>query len=327
MSKHTIPVVEVRLEPHPNANSLSIVRIDGWQVVVKSAQWADKKLGIYIQPDYVVPTDRPEFAWLHKEGATKHRVRVQRLRGAVSMGFLIPAPPDAAAGDDFMEKLGIERWEPQLPGLSTMGEATKGPDIICPVYDVENYYGYPYALNDNEEVIISEKCHGSSGRFLYHNGTMFCGSRKEWKKEDAGNLWWRCIKDNQWIKEWCMLHADHVLYGELLGVQGGFPYGRKSNEVIFRAFDIWHQSNWLSFDHANLIITENNTYPERWVPILYSGRFNKEMAILLAEGQSTISGAGHIREGVVVQSVPDRIDAKCGRVKLKIVGNGYMKKS
>ena len=331
MSTHVCPVVKLIKEVHPNAEKLSVCHIDGWTVCIRTEDWVGKDVGIYIAPDYVVDTTRPEFAWLNKPGhSPKHRVRVQKLRGVVSQGFLVPAPADAVVGDNWMERLQIERWEPEHHGLLTGGQAISGPSFIVPKYDVEDYNNRTALLTEGEEVVITEKLHGCNGRFVYADGVMYCGSRSEWKLEDTTNLWWRCLKDNPWIREFCEANPEHVLYGELLGVQGGFPYGAKGN-VPFRAFEVQYKSGYLGFDEASLIATLTSdcqsTDETRWVPVLYRGRFNIAEARLNAEGKTTIPGADHIREGIVIQPVPDRFHPRYGRIKLKIVGNSYMEKS
>ena len=39
------------MTPHPNADSLSIVKVWGYEVVVRSADWAGIDRAVYIVPD------------------------------------------------------------------------------------------------------------------------------------------------------------------------------------------------------------------------------------------------------------------------------------
>jgi RNA ligase (TIGR02306 family) len=322
MSEHLIEVVPVELIRHPNADSLSCVKVHGWNVIVKTSAWEGKKLGIYIPPDYVVDAGRPEFAWLRKDGFTKHRVRVQKLRGIVSQGFLVPAPDDAILGDNWFERLGIERYEQHIPGIATGGQAIAGPPGYHPVYDVENFYARDQLLTDGEDVVITEKLHGSCGRFVFAEGEMWCGSRKEWKAKDSNSIWWNCLKTNLWIEEYCSQRPGDTVYGEVLGVQGGFPYGKTETHIPFRVFDVLVKDTWMEFGCLISLFS-----PEQRVPKLFDGPFNKEMAIAFAEGKTTIENATHIREGIVIQAVPERSHPRYGRIKLKIVGNTYLEKS
>ena len=58
------------------------------------------------------------------------------------------------------------------------------------------------------------------------------------------------------------------------------------------------------------------------VPILYRGPFSLDKIKELAKGNSTFSD--HIREGVVVKPVVERIDPKVGRVILKYINDDYL---
>ena len=65
MSTFRCDVVPVTLEPHPNADSLSLVRVGGYTVCVRTADWEGVDRGVYIPPDSVVPATGPfELQWL-----------------------------------------------------------------------------------------------------------------------------------------------------------------------------------------------------------------------------------------------------------------------
>src|SRR3989338_1193541 len=102
MSIFKVEIVPVKLEPHPNADTLSIVKVFDYTVCVRTVDWQDKSIGAYIPPDSVVPNDA-NFAFL--QGKT--RIKVRRLRGVVSMGLLVPAPAGSQIGQDVAELLGV----------------------------------------------------------------------------------------------------------------------------------------------------------------------------------------------------------------------------
>src|SRR5438128_12699518 len=116
-STHRVEVVPVKLRRHENADSLSIVDIFGYTVCVRTADWKDGDFGAYIPPDSVVP-DTPEFAFL----AGKTRIKAKRLRGVVSFGLLMPAPPGGKIGDDVAELMGVTHYEPLI---QNGGETTR----------------------------------------------------------------------------------------------------------------------------------------------------------------------------------------------------------
>ena len=182
MSEHLVEVVPVNLEPHGNADSLSVVKVYGYTVVVRTADWQGVSTGAYIPPDSVVPADREEYAFL--KGHT--RIRAQRLRGIMSQGLLMPAPAGSNVGDNVAEIMGITHYEPQLPGgCGTRTDDAVAPPGNWPVYDLESWYKYGSHFIDGEQVLITEKIHGANSRWLMtKDGELHVGSHRRWKKED-----------------------------------------------------------------------------------------------------------------------------------------------
>ena len=318
MSTHKCQVVKVELNEHPDADSLSIVPVFGWQCVVRTDEWSDGDLAVYVPPDSVVPDTEN----IKRLNGMPGRIRAIRLRGVVSMGLLMHAPPDAKEGDDLMEALGVTHYEPPLP-MSSGGEAERGPDGFFPHYDVENYRNSSYGrlLSPDEEVVITEKIHGGSAKFVWAEGRQWAGSRKEWKAKSDKNLYWRVLERNPWLGEWCESHPGIAAYGEVFGPVQDLKYGAKGNDIFFAAFDILAGGNWLDHDDAQAMGDGL-----QWVPLLHRGPFDEDAAKELAEGDSSIPGAGHLREGVVIKPVRERRCLEIGRVQLKLVSNRYLAK-
>jgi len=180
MSTHSCDVVKVVLEEHPNADSLSIVRVGGYQCVVRTEEWKDDDLAVYIPPDSLVPTNNPQFAFLQKKDRSQERVRAIKLRGVWSQGLLVHAPGDAQEGQDLMEELGVKHYEPPLP-MSTGGDNESAPPGHYPKYDVENFNRYNTVIKKGANVVITEKIHGANARYKWHDGRIYCGSRTNWK--------------------------------------------------------------------------------------------------------------------------------------------------
>ncbi len=126
-SNHRVNVVRiVDIEKHPNADSLGIVRIGGYQCIVKLDDFKVGDLAVYIQPDSVVP-EVPQFDFLWRPRAFDggpvpvkyRRVTVRKFRKEWSEGLLLPAslffeePP--TEGDDVAGLLGITHYEPPDP--------------------------------------------------------------------------------------------------------------------------------------------------------------------------------------------------------------------
>lgn len=102
---------------HPNADSLDLVKVLGYQAIVNRDRWKVGDICIFIQPDTVLPD--AEWSKFYKEKS--NRVKAIRLRGEWSFGivesFLI-LPEDVRdnqdlnEGDEISDILDIIKYEP-----------------------------------------------------------------------------------------------------------------------------------------------------------------------------------------------------------------------
>lgn len=326
-STHKVEVIEIsKIEKHPNADTLDIISIDGYQVVVKSGDFKIGDLAAYVCPDNVLP-DKPEYNWLKGN----LRVKARKLRGIWSLGLLLPAPEGASVGEDLTEVLGIKPYvkpDPKVPGSKIYrGWAIEGPNmpITPPKYDLEAYRKYAKVLEPSEPIQITEKIHGSSARYVFWKGSMYAGSKKEWKKEDRENvMWWKVLDHYAQIEDFCREHPGVTLYGEIYGHQD-LKYNVPSGKFGFAAFDILSpEGKWLNVYRANDC---KDAYQLPWVPVLEENvPYDHEKVLTLSEGRSTMQSVEHMREGVVVKPMVERYDRRCGRVALKLVSNEYLSK-
>lgn len=276
MSTHSVNVIRVPVvDKHPMADTLGLIKIGGYTCVTKLGAFAEGDLAVYIEPDYVVPEGRSEFAFL---GEHRH-IKARKFRGVYSHGLLIPAEPDMREGDDVMERLGIIRYEPVLEGDA---DEVPHPSLSgLSAYDVENWRSSARNADQTpgrawrdlfvpgEEVIVTEKLHGESARYCWREGRMWISSRNRWKQLDSATSWARALRDNPWIMEWCREHEDSILYGEVHGHVKGFDYGVLKGKIGFRAFDRKTGDAWQ--DARDFFCAANC----RWtVPVLYIGPYS-----------------------------------------------------
>ncbi len=328
-STHRVEIVPVNLEPHPNADTLSIVRVfDGYTCVVRTADWEGVPFAAYIPPDSVVP-DTPDFAFLDGH----RRIKARKLRGVMSMGLLVPAPSWSILGDDVAADLGITHYVPTLRqgGGANMRSVSVPPPPGCehiPKYDLETFYKYGRrAFEPGEHVIVTEKIHGSNARYVVVGNEYRVGSRTRWLKHYGDDpakrdIWWQALERCQALCSFLEDNPGLVVFGEVYGCVQDLRYGHADGRVSFAAFDVMSRDGkYLDWPHAESLRGE---WEVPMAPKLFHGPFDFDAVLAMADGPSLIPGAGHIREGVVVRPVQERFDHRFGRTALKVVSNQYL---
>ena len=173
---------------HPNADSLDIASVLGYQVIVKRGQYKDGDLCVFIQPDTVLP-DAP---WTAFYKAKSNRVRAIKLRGAFSEGIVerletVGLPLESEG--EVSSILNITKYEPPLPqDLSAKGPLPYG---IPPTDEerVNNLIAVPWG----EKVDVTLKIDGQSWsayktkRVDGEVVTGICGRRLELKTDCVNN--------------------------------------------------------------------------------------------------------------------------------------------
>lgn len=197
MSTFSCPVVRVsEVVDHPNADRLSIVKLEGLGYLCISGKLEDGspryKTGdwvVYIPSDSVLPE------WLLKDmgfwnaetgrgmlaGSAGDRVKPLKLRGIFSEGVIFPtlpmSIPDACmlevtiihngndgmpmlrVGEDASEVLGITKWSLPIPAAMS-GEVASVAEAAL-TYDFQRWESVPDIFAPGEVVVATEKLHGT----------------------------------------------------------------------------------------------------------------------------------------------------------------------
>ncbi len=359
-STHRVNVVRVdEILPHNGADTLGIVYIGGYQCVVKKDAYKVGDLALYIQPDTIVPV-MPQFAFLW-EGTEpterRRRITVRRFRKEWSEGLLIPISEFdwkvyPYEGQDVAELLGFMHYEEPEPVQSTArtrvqyqspwrswsafkfwvlyklgfadqlhGDNAKPPKNTPPTYDMEGFKNYPHTFAEGEEVVVTEKIHGSNARYLFDGKKMHVGSKNLWKSEKSTCVWRRALKELPWIEEWCRDNVGYTLYGEVVPTQKGYAYGTETNgpedklrpAIKVFVFDILSpDGEWMS---KGFTLEPSNSLQK--VPVLYTGPYDEAKIKALVEGKSAVDGKT-LREGIVISSATERTVRGLGRAQLKL---------
>lgn len=362
MSKWEIRVRKITsLEPHPNADRLLVARVDGfeWNIIVGKDQFKVGDLAVYVPIESILPQNILDTVFKDsKVQPSKGRIKATRIRQLVSYGLLLTPSPGMKEGDDVAKELGIIKYEPPEELPTTRSRAVKKKDAnpyFREYVDIENIKYYPSAFGNNpEEVVITEKVHGTNVRFgnlrrrhdnwfhrlwnkIVGEYEFVVGSRHVQQKVGKGKTWYEHTKGadtnfylevakQRRIRDW--LPKNHILFGEIYGhgVQD-LNYGLQTYDFV--AFDVMvvdekNNAKYLDYDE---FVKFCDQYQVPRVPELYRGRWNQD-CLAHAQGTTLVgTNKNQIREGAVIKTVKETFSPAFGRVILKVISEDYSTRS
>ena len=329
MAEFEVLVHRLRLEPHPNADALELAAIGGFRAAVKLGDFQDGDLVAYIPENSIVPDQLLREMGLENYlvGKEGNRVKAIKLRGILSQGLVWPMD-DVQEGDNVTDRLGITKYVPEIPS-SMNGEVWNTPNMTLK-FDIENIKKYPDALLEGEEVVATEKLHGTFCQIGFHGDEPIVTQKGIGNKGQAfllDQVNASCIyvqefhKHRQALDEIHQKHPVFYILGEI--------YGRKVQDLQydmtekgFRIFDVYlgepEKGRFLGYDEM-LEFTQGIF---ETMPLVYRGPYEEARLEELTKGKSLI--AGHMREGVVIKPTTEREDLKTGRVILKSTAENYI---
>jgi RNA ligase (TIGR02306 family) len=310
-------------------------------------KYTENDLAVYFPADTLLPAE-----WADKFGVKallrgKNQDRVGRiqLRGEPSFGLVVSLPDGVAwnEGDNVADYFSCKKYEPPIRvavGDAAAHDANLDP-LIQKYTDIENGRLLLDIFIDGEEVVVTEKLHGANCRIGLVRDVDVFGSSMEVRRKrpihketgapaafdepemSQSVYWfpWSIPAVANLINSLCKDGTKVItLYGEVYGSQvQSLAYGLKG-KLGFRAFDLNVDGKYLDWDQFEALCKQ---YGVPMVPVLYRGPFSLAKMKELADGNSTIEGADHIREGCVVKPVHERTHPKIGRVVLKYIGIKY----
>lgn len=376
MSKFSVLVRKIRaIEPHTNAETLEMAVIDDYRSAIKKDKHSAGDLVVYI-PEASVATPfilKLLGLWDHEldkglcAGPYGTRVKPVLLRGRLSQGivypivfhegqWLLPIEVDGKAsltpveeGQEVADLLGIVKYKPEIPA-ELLGDVFDPGIENLPNFDVEDIKRYPDMFQEGEEVVYTEKLHGTflgcallpepvtgHGDFLiFSKGLAESAMAFRVVSKDAGNAYVRAALEfemrdrlvrlrERFAAEGRPVDGPVFVFGEMVGSASrqDLKYG---TALGLRAFAIGHggRATWISLDRDEFEEAAKFLGLEI-TPLLYRGPFSKESLENHTTGKETYSGKSlHIREGVVVTPVVERRHPDIGRVCLKSVSPNYL---
>jgi len=347
MSSVIAPVATIdKIEPHPNADRLKLATVLGWQTVIPiDSSWKEGDICVFVPPDCLLPSKWAEHWGVTKFLAKNNRVRRINLRGEASYGFIQQIPDDMSVtiGDNLSDELGLGKYYPPPPkcnGGPNQGKGVRTHPLVQKYTNIESIRNFPFILEVGEEVVITEKIHGSNVKIGLVNGEEVASSMKvqRAKPEHEGESPDELVKANRYWGPWfapgikdliysiyesCKQPAQILLYGEVYGsgIQKGFMYGLDQDKQGFLSFDILVQGHYLGWEEFHELCT---TFGVGTPTILYRGPFIDLAHIKTICDGNTSLGGDHVREGGVIRPVVERRAEKGNRVCFKYRTDRYL---
>ena len=326
----------IELFPHPTADKLEIAKLGPNQAVVRKGQFKSGDVCIFIPAKSVLPAGRMlDSVKNYMKGKELNRVGIVYLRGQISSGLiadttLLPDVSDAPIGSDISTRLGITRYIPVIPEC-LLGKCVPMPYVPYIEHDVMELGIYSTSFIPNEEVVVTEKIHGSQGNWFLHKEE----GAPNWKQtiSSKGNLDdSRCILFDEDNHFWKAAHNTQIFdilaaafpkatciqaIGEMFPCQkGGWTYG--ATKPTLKLFKLIVDEQVLNLDDLPIQIKAI------WVPILYRGPFNLENINAVRFGNEQVSGKElHIREGGVLMPLFERRASDGVQLLVKLINPNY----
>lgn len=359
-----VPLTTIKeIKPHGNADKMEVAVVYGFEVIVSKDKYKVGDKVIYIPIDsilrnklelYLFPPDA-------KVKPNKGRIRQIKLRGRVSQGMLIdPADIQAVFGftpskleKDYATELEVAKYEPPVK-QHVQGPRQKIGRKKLAHPDFHSYNGLTNIkwmpdMFENEEVVIQEKLHGTNARAgmlpfrvntLFKKIKAFFGYAPKFERVYGSNnvdisnastytgyygedIYGKVFDK---VKVFEKLKLGETVFGEIIGpsIQKGYDYGLKEHNFVL--FDVKQlnpdgSQKWLSPEEVQIFAKERGF---DFVPVLYTGVFDKDKAKALSMGPSVYYPGEDTREGCVIKSRYKYTDVVGNKRALKLVSEEYL---
>lgn len=349
-------VIIEKIEKHPNADFLDICTVvNDYPVITKAGEFAlGEKVG-YIPIDAIVPSTEQfhflspkKYIKVENEGEItavqdgfkynigeipeKFRIiKAKVIRDIYSQGLLVKVNQYMNVGDSIVELFDLKKYESAFEEENIVSAKLKGKNAekppsgwAIPYYDIESVRKYFSLFKETDDIVITEKIHGSNISVCY-NDRLYVKSRSLYKKKDYTDSWWRAAID-MGLEDKIIKYPRLVFFGELIGYNKKFPYNTITDNVVnpkIIFFDIYSLDTRQYLDYEEFVKICNDLELET-VPVLYKGpMLDKDTIYEYAEGKSLLNNS-HIREGIVIKTLINRYEPKLNsRLFLKLIGKGF----
>ncbi len=320
MSIFKVEVVEINsVNIHPNADKLDIISINGmgYQVISAKGNFKAGDLAFYFPIDSVIPDRYVEEFGIGSYYSKK--LRAAKLRGIFSEGLLIPVNKNFTVnvGDDYTEYFSVTKYEYPIPKTMNGDMESHVGHYKFPA--PQHLKRYPDILTEGEQIVVTEKIHGTNFTVLVDADSIRIGSHNYFWKDNETNknlVYIRAYHENEALQK---LPPETQVFGEIYGVQD-IKYGLKDGKIGIALFAVRRNGIFLDYEGFVAFCEEFNLPT---APLLYTGAYSQEIVSKFNNKDSALS-ADCMMEGVVIQPACERTHPLFGRVALKLISDQYL---
>lgn len=341
------------IEIIPNADRIELCVIQGWKSIIPKNSIQKGDIVLCITTDAVIPQEFGEKYGILTYLRKGNRVRTVKLRGVYSDCIVLPTT-ESKVGKDMMNSLSIFKYQESEKTIQLAGgrkiKQRDNPNFNK-YYKFPNIKNVPNIFDETDEVVITRKIHGSNARYgivkkvnlsffdrikrLFGNKWIeyeyIYGSHNILKGSDTNGFYstdvWKTVAKSLNLKEglWELakqigkkdLGSGIIFYGEIYGpgIQGE-KYSYNKTKLALDFFDVELNKEYVSRGKFDLITDNGDRFPI--VPVLYKGKYSKEIANSLVKDQF-IENTKIPHEGAVVSHISGDRSKIC-----KIINPDYL---
>lgn len=334
------------IQPHNNAERLEVATVYGFQVIVSKGRYKVGDKTVYIPIDSILSEklEAKLFPADSKIKLNNSRVRQIKIRGLASQGMLIN--PDEISDfvnpsylkdeQDLKLILGVKKYEPPVKTVRLQGppgqrsKKTENP-LFHKYNGLDNIKWFPNKFTEQTPVVIQEKLHGTNARasimpyaantFMkklkqllrlapknencYGSNNVEISAKSSYKGFYGEDVYGKVFAE---LDVFNKIKLGESVFGEIVGpgIQKGYGYGLKGHKFVLfdvKVLNADGTQSWLAPDAVEAFAKERGF---DFVPVLYKGPFNKELAYSLTKGKSEFNDKSEkVREGIVIKAATD----------------------
>lgn len=312
----------------PINSDLELVKVLGWQIVVRKGDFKPKDLIIYFEID----TQLPE--WYSEHEMTDYRSKTSIIAGILSQGIIKPLNSfkdndKFKLGDDLSEVLEVKKYDDDNK-LQTVKENKEFPIYLAPKTDEPRIQSEPRYLEyfKGKPYVATLKYDGTSGTFLLDpekkQNLWVCSRNKLLDKGVKGSGVYFEIAQRYKIAEKLLKLPNYAIQGEVYGV-GIQNNPLKIKTKQFSVFTVVNLVENRCLDYDEMVDFCKELDLPYVIAIERGDSFQYSIEELLEKSKGFYEGTENAREGLVFR-LEKFWDTPGLRASFKVINNEFLLK-